>query len=66
MLRVLKVGGADGPETAYLHADHLGSPVAATDEAGAILWAEQFSPYGESIPGPAASAVSRQRRACGA
>ena len=63
---MLKVGGADGPETAYLHADHLGSPVAATDEAGAILWAEQFSPYGESIPGPAASAVSRQRRACGA
>jgi len=51
----LKVGGVDGPGTAYLHADHLDSPVAATDEAGRILWAEQFSPFGESIPGPAAN-----------
>ena len=38
-----------------MHADHLGSPVAATDQSGAILWAEQFSPYGESIPGSAAN-----------
>ena len=51
----LKTGSVDGPETAYLHADHLGSPVAATDEAGAILWSDNFTPYGESFPGPAAN-----------
>lgn len=50
-----KTGGTGGPETAYLHADHLGSPVAATDDTGAILWAEHFTPYGENIPGPAAN-----------
>ena len=50
-----KTGGTGGLETAYLHADHLGSPVAATDETGAILWAEHFTPYGENIPGPAAN-----------
>ena len=50
-----KTGGTGGPETAYLHADHLGSPVAATDETGAILWAEHFTPYGTNIPGPAAN-----------
>lgn len=29
--------------------------MAATDETGAILWAEHFTPYGENFPGPAAN-----------
>ncbi|MEP2103754.1 MAG: RHS repeat-associated core domain-containing protein [Parasphingorhabdus sp.] len=31
----------------YVHQDHLGSPVASTDAAGAIAWREDFTPYGE-------------------
>lgn len=31
----------------YYHNDHLGSPVAATDETGNLLWREHYRPYGE-------------------
>lgn len=31
----------------YYHNDHLGSPVAATDESGNLLWREHYRPYGE-------------------
>lgn len=30
----------------YLHTDALGSPVAATDAAGAVKWREAYRPYG--------------------
>ena len=33
----------------YYHNDILGSPVAATDEAGELLWRETYRPYGEKI-----------------
>ena len=33
----------------YYHTDGLGSPVAGTDEAGALLWKEDYKPYGERI-----------------
>lgn len=31
----------------YLHHDNLGSPVAATDESGAVLWRETYAPFGD-------------------
>jgi len=31
----------------YYHLDALGSPVAATDASGALLWRETYTPYGE-------------------
>ena len=31
----------------YLHPDHLGSPVAATDAFGGIKWQEHYTPFGE-------------------
>nr|WP_158546459.1 RHS repeat-associated core domain-containing protein [Pseudomonas sp. RW407] len=31
----------------YYHNDHLGSPVAATDETGNLLWREHYRPYGD-------------------
>lgn len=37
----------------YYHNDLLGSPVAATDEWGNILWREHFRPYGERQGTPA-------------
>ncbi|MEL6365028.1 MAG: RHS repeat-associated core domain-containing protein [Pseudomonadota bacterium] len=37
----------------YTHKDHLGSPVAATDTASAVLWREQYNPFGEKRLDPA-------------
>ncbi|NRA60658.1 MAG: RHS domain-containing protein [Psychrobium sp.] len=33
----------------YMHTDALGSPVAATDESGNILWREHYSPFGAKL-----------------
>ena len=30
----------------YYHTDHAGSPVAATDAGGEVLWRESYAPYG--------------------
>lgn len=35
--------------TTYYHNDILGSPVAATDQDGDLLWREEYKPYGERI-----------------
>ncbi|MNF57307.1 tRNA3(Ser)-specific nuclease WapA precursor [compost metagenome] len=34
----------------YYHNDHLGSPAAATDEQGKLLWRAHYRPYGEREP----------------
>ena len=33
----------------YVHKDHLGSPVAATDQTGSVLWREHYLPFGEKL-----------------
>ncbi|WP_223866502.1 RHS repeat domain-containing protein, partial [Candidatus Enterovibrio escicola] len=33
----------------YFHTDALGTPVAATDESGNVLWREHYSPFGEKL-----------------
>ncbi len=33
----------------YYHLDALGSPVAASDEQGNLVWREEYKPYGERI-----------------
>jgi RHS repeat-associated protein len=35
--------------TTYLHTDGLGSVVAATNEAGAVLWRKDYAPFGEQL-----------------
>jgi hypothetical protein len=37
--------------TTYLHADKLGSPIAATDGSGKLLWSEEYQPYGLKLNG---------------
>lgn len=37
----------------YYHHDALGSPVAATDDGGNLLWREDYMPYGERVRNPA-------------
>lgn len=39
----------------YTHNDALGSPIAATDASGNLLWRETYRPYGERLNNPAAS-----------
>jgi RHS repeat-associated protein len=43
------------PPTRYYHFDALGSPVAATDEQGNVIWRERYEPYGDRIDQPAAA-----------
>lgn len=40
----------------YIHADHQGSPVAATDgTSGAVLWTELYTPFGDTTQNPLAN-----------
>ncbi len=41
----------------YLTTDHLGTPILATDEAGAAVWQGGFEPYGEDWNGAQTSGV---------
>ncbi len=51
--RMKTTGGAT--TTSYLHQNHLGSPVAATDTGGNVLWREDYTPFGEERQDPAAN-----------
>ena len=46
-------------EVTYPHADHLGSPVAATAENGTLLWRESYTPFGEKRRQPSANSNSQ-------
>jgi RHS repeat-associated protein len=41
--------------TVYYHNDIAGSPIAATNESGAVLWRESYRPYGERLTNAPAS-----------
>lgn len=43
----------------YYHNDLSGSPMAATDEDGNMLWKETYEPYGDKIHRQAASATNK-------
>ena len=42
----------------YYHTDALGSPVAATDQQGNVVWRETYEPYGERIKKEPASSTN--------
>lgn len=44
----------------YLHTDVAGSPVAATDANGTVVWRQSYRSYGERINNQPASASNRQ------
>ncbi|MCM2311851.1 MAG: hypothetical protein NDI84_10645 [Steroidobacteraceae bacterium] len=52
----LAVRLTNGSSPEYTHADHLGSPIAASNAVGAISWRESYTPYGEARLKPAANA----------
>ena len=53
-------GGGSSLVVTYPHTDHLGTAAAATDNSGAVIWREAFTPYGE-VWGPEAAANDNQR-----
>ena len=60
-LSLLGVNPASATETVtYLHTDMAGSPIAATDSAGNVIWRENYRPYGERTKNQPASASNRQ------
>ncbi len=36
----------EGGQTFWLHTDHIGRPVLATDATGAVVWAARYRPFG--------------------
>lgn len=42
-------------EFTYLHPDHLGSPQLGTNEAGGVVFTENYTPFGEELNGYAAN-----------
>ena len=43
------LAGSDGQEqTAWLHANHLGAPEAATDASGQLIWQASYAPFGNA------------------
>ena len=63
--RYVRLGGMSvaelkGTDITYLHSDHLGTPVAGSDENGNILWRETYTPYGEVYGGEDAARENAQ------
>jgi RHS repeat-associated protein len=50
-----KIARITNGNVTYLHKDHLGSASSGTDVNGAVAWAEQYTPFGETILNPAAN-----------
>jgi len=48
-LLLLCAGFAQAETTIFYHTNALGSPVAATNEQGNILWRENYAPYGDRL-----------------
>jgi len=49
VLAGILTGAARADTITYFHNDISGSPVAATDESGRLLWKETYRPYGERL-----------------
>lgn len=47
-------------QVVYFHADTVGSPIAATDQNGNLLWREHYQPFGTRIEVQGGSAGNRQ------
>ncbi len=53
-------GSASAVETiTYFHNDIAGTPILATDAAGAVLWKENYRPYGDKLNNPPAGADNK-------
>jgi RHS repeat-associated protein len=44
----MTIGAQASTRITFLHSDATGSPVAATNEAGAVIWRKTYAPYGKA------------------
>ncbi|MFH0344214.1 MAG: RHS repeat domain-containing protein [Chromatiales bacterium] len=49
LLTLLTLNAQAVEEVIYYHNDALGSPIAATDEQGRVVWRKSYTPYGQPI-----------------
>ena len=49
LLAAVFVGTAHAGVVTYFHNDIAGTPMAATDASGNLLWKESYRPYGERL-----------------
>lgn len=47
--KAIAMYAASGAVSTYYHFDPAGSPIAATDTNGAVLWRENYRPYGDRL-----------------
>lgn len=60
-ITVLDAATKPGAETiTYLHTDVAGSPIAATNAAGNVVWRESYQPFGGRVERSAAASSNRQ------
>ncbi len=57
-LFLLSFSAQSAEQITYHHFDALGSPIAATDEQGNVLWRERYQPYGDRIKKEPAAATN--------
>jgi len=43
------VASVDAGTLYYVHTDHLGTPIAMTDEAGMVQWKAHYAPFGKAV-----------------
>jgi len=48
-----------GEKITYIHNDALGSPVAATNQQGQVIWRETYRPHGQRTTNATASANNK-------
>jgi RHS repeat-associated protein len=58
LLNTLVSANAAEETITFYHHDHLGSPIMATNETGAVLWIREYSAYGDPKTQGAAETVS--------
>jgi RHS repeat-associated protein len=49
LLTLLSLNAQAVEEVIYYHNDALGSPIAATDQEGRVVWRKSYAPYGQPI-----------------
>lgn len=59
LLLMLLAGAARADVVTYFHNDISGTPLAATDEGGNLLWKETYRPYGERLLNGASPGANR-------
>ncbi len=59
LVNVLLGASANAQTVTYFHNDPTGTPILATDSSGAVIWKENYRPYGDRLNNQAASSSNK-------